>query len=229
MALSQFEIIKSLGEALSWFERELSWGVAAAELNHLTGRIGELYTAMFTYGQMATDVNQRGYDVVSAAGERISVKTVTSSTYVGFNQNTFEHVDRVVVLRINAEDMAIEILMDKLAIEARAIMKEDKTGKLIFPLYRSPSDADQVSVADLLVTKQAEFKGYVIKQYENGTVQVLKDSVLQTPALPILRQVAADLQIDPLNSTGTPKNTRYLGDQIIRKIIDLRYPPEQHQ
>lgn len=222
MSLNQFQIIKSLGEALSWFERELSWGVPAAELNHLTGRIGELYTAMFTYGQMATEVNQRGYDVVSAAGERISVKTVTSSTHVGFNHNTFEHVDRVVVLRLNTEDMAIEILLDKPASEARTAMREDKGGKLIFPIYRSAAQADEVSVANLLVTKQAQHRGYTLRQYENGTVQVLRDGELQQPALPILREFAAELQIDPLNSTGSPKNTRYLGDQIIRKIIELQ-------
>ncbi|RAS16131.1 DUF6998 domain-containing protein [Ensifer adhaerens] len=222
MSLNQFQIIKSLGEALSWFERELSWGVPAAELNHLTGRIGELYTAMFTYGQMATEVNQRGYDVVSAAGERISVKTVTSSTHVGFNHNTFEHVDRVVVLRLNTEDMAIEILLDKPAGEARTAMREDKGGKLIFPIYRSAAQADEVSVADLLVTKQAQHRGYTLKQYENGTIHVEKDNVVQQPALPILREFAAELQIDPLNSTGSPKNTRYLGDQIIRKIIELQ-------
>ncbi|MGH0251511.1 DUF6998 domain-containing protein [Sinorhizobium meliloti] len=222
MSLNQFQIIKSLGEALSWFERELSWGVPAAELNHLTGRIGELYTAMFTYGQMATEVNQRGYDVVSAAGERISVKTITSSNQVGFNHNTFEYVDRVVVLRINTEDMAIEILLDKPAIDARAIMREDKAGKLIFPIYRTAAQADDVSVADLLVTKEAQYKGYIIKQYENGTVHVEKDGVVQQRALPILRQFAAELQVDPLNSTGSPKNTRYLGDQIIRKIIELQ-------
>src|SRR5437762_1786120 len=32
MALSQVQIIKSLGEALSWFEKELAWQVEAAEL-----------------------------------------------------------------------------------------------------------------------------------------------------------------------------------------------------
>jgi hypothetical protein len=169
----------------------------------------------------ATD-HQIALDVVSAAGERISVKTVTSSNQVGFNHNTFEHVDRVVVLRINTEDMAIEILFDKPASEARAVMREDKAGKLIFPIYRSAAQADVVSVADLLVTKQANYKGYTIKQYENGTVHVEKDNVVQQRALPILREFAAELQIDPLNSTGSPKNTRYLGDQIIRKIIELQ-------
>ena len=68
MALSQFDIIKSLGESIEWFEKELSWGMPIAELRHLTGRIGELYVAMMTLGQLADSVNQRGYDVVSSTG-----------------------------------------------------------------------------------------------------------------------------------------------------------------
>ncbi len=98
--LTQVQIIQSLAEALSWMEKELSWGVALGELNHLTGRIGELYAAMITRGQMALATNQQGYDVVSAANERISVKCVTSSAQVNFNQNTFHLVDRIIVLRI---------------------------------------------------------------------------------------------------------------------------------
>jgi hypothetical protein len=47
------QFIQSLGEALAWFEREISWGVPATELRHLCGRIGELYVAMITNGQMA--------------------------------------------------------------------------------------------------------------------------------------------------------------------------------
>ena len=73
MALTQMQLIQSLGEAMSWFERELSWGVPPTELRHLCGRIGELYAALITNGQMAPEVNQRGYDVVSGLGERISV------------------------------------------------------------------------------------------------------------------------------------------------------------
>jgi len=91
MALTQMQLIQSLGEALAWFEREINWGVPATGLRHLCGRIGELYVAMITNGQMATQVNQRGYDVVSAAGERISVKTTAQSGYEGhvaFNQNS---------------------------------------------------------------------------------------------------------------------------------------------
>lgn len=64
MALTQMQIIQSLGEAMSWFEREMAWGVPPTELRHLSGRLGELYAALITNGQMATAVvNQQGYDV----------------------------------------------------------------------------------------------------------------------------------------------------------------------
>lgn len=218
MALSQFQIIKSLGEALSWFERELAWGVPASELNHLTGRIGELYTAMFTYGQMAPDSKQRGYDVVSADGQRISVKTVTSSTQVSFNENTFSDVDRVVVLRINAKELAIEILMDLPASEARDSMRT-RAGRLVFPTYKSPTQADHLPLSNLQITKVANAGQIQIRQYENGTVEVLRDGQLIAPALPLLRELSIELGVDHLNSTGTPKNTRHLGDQIIRELL----------
>jgi len=39
MSLSQTQIIRSLGEALAWFEKELAWGAQIAELRHLTGRM----------------------------------------------------------------------------------------------------------------------------------------------------------------------------------------------
>ena len=46
MALTQMQVIQSLGEAMAWFERELNWGAPATELRHLSGRIGELYAAL---------------------------------------------------------------------------------------------------------------------------------------------------------------------------------------
>lgn len=71
MALTQMQVIQSLGEAMSQFERELNWGVPATELRHLSGCIGELYTEqLVTNGQMATSINQHGYDLVSADGEK---------------------------------------------------------------------------------------------------------------------------------------------------------------
>ena len=88
MALTQMQLIQSLGEAMAWLERELQWGVPPTELRHLNGRIGELYAALITNGQMAVAVNQQGYYVVSAQGERIAVKTtamMAGGGHVAFN------------------------------------------------------------------------------------------------------------------------------------------------
>src|SRR3954471_2538304 len=108
MALTQMQLIQSLGEAMAWFERELQWGVPPTELRHLCGRIGELYAALITNGQMAVTVNQQGYDVVSAEGERVSVKTTAKmdgAGHIAFNPNSLTKVDRVIVLRINTDEM----------------------------------------------------------------------------------------------------------------------------
>ena len=130
MALSQFDIIKSLGESIAWFEKELSWGMPIAELRHLTGRIGELYVAMMTLGQLADSVNQKGYDVVSASGQRISVKTVTTASHVDFNLKTIGLVDRVIVLRVNPSDLCIEVVYD-LDMEQFQIKSREYGGKYI--------------------------------------------------------------------------------------------------
>src|SRR4051794_20294693 len=135
MALTQMQLIQSLGEAMAWFERELQWGVPPTELRHLCGRIGELYAAVITNGQMAKKVHQEGYDVVSAQGQRISVKTTAmmgSGGHVSFNPNTLAHVDRVIILRVNTEEMQIETLLNATTEEAKALM----TLEGVLPLSR---------------------------------------------------------------------------------------------
>ena len=141
MALTQMQIIQSLGEAMTWFERELTWGVPPTELRHLIGRIGELYAALITNGQMATEVNQKGYDVVSANGERISVKTTAmmgSSGHIAFNPNTLISVDRIIILRINTEEMQIETLLNEEKGVAESLMRETSgtSGKLAISLSK---------------------------------------------------------------------------------------------
>lgn len=221
MALSQVQIIQSLAEALSWFEKELGWGVSPAELNHLTGRIGELYAAMITRGQMALETNQRGYDVISAENERISVKTVTSANKVDFNENTFQLVDRVMVLRVNIDDedgVSVETLLDCLAKEFsdRASIS---SGKIT---YRITSNSRVVKSLDSLrVLREVNFEEYCIRKYENGTIIILNDKGIQSVAKPILRKIAAKISVDLLNSNGNNKNTRTLGADII-KVLDAR-------
>ncbi|KQU94662.1 hypothetical protein ASD00_22440 [Ensifer sp. Root31] len=217
--LTQVQIIQSLAEALSWFEKEVSWGVSPGELNHLTGRIGELYAAMITRGQMALDTNQRGYDVVSAANERISVKTVTSSNHVSFNQNTFHHVDRIMVLRVNIEDekgVSVEELLDTSAHDAQQLMRS-QGGKLVYPIARGIREERPVD--DLEVTARASYADLEIVQYESGAIRIRRDGEDQPVVVKeLLRSIATEVGVDLFNSKGGLKNTQALGIDVIRAV-----------
>lgn len=219
MPLSQTQIIQSLAEALGWFEKELGWGVAPAELNHLTGRIGELYAAMITRGQMALATNQQGYDVVSAENERISVKTVTTSAHVSFNVATFDLVDRIIVLRINVEDgeASIEELLD-CAAENAVNMFRQSAGRYVFST--AAAGRPMRSVDDLRITASASHGPHVIYQYENGTILVETEGTRVEPAKPVLRHIAGEIGVDLLNGSGNPTNTRQLGADLIRLLQD---------
>jgi hypothetical protein len=221
--LSQVQIIQSLAEALAWFEKEISWGVSPGELNHLTGRIGELYAAMITRGQMALDTNQHGYDLVSAANERISVKTVTTSTHVSFNESTFHHVDRVMVLRVNVDDekgVSVEELLDCTAEEARQAFRQ-QAGKLIYPISRG--EREQRPVEDLTVIARAPYDDVELVRYENGVIRILRQGNLEKVNVKDrLRQIATSIGVDLLNSKGGVKNTQALGADVIRALNALQ-------
>lgn len=223
MALTQMQLIQSLGEAMAWFERELNWGVAPTELRHLCGRIGELYAALITNGQMATEVNQKGYDVVSAEGERISVKTTAtmgSNGHVAFNARSFVEVDRVIVLRVNTEEMQVETLLDVTATEAAALMGPEVNGKRMLSFSRLTRKSRPRS--EIKPIKEVTFGSYSIRELESGTIEVERDGVPVVPAKPVLRELAMQLNIGLLNSNANPMNTRQLGSQIIKSICELQ-------
>ena len=220
MALTQIQIIQSLGEAMSWFERELGWGVPATELRHLTGRIGELYAALITNGQMATNVNEKGYDVVGESGERVSVKTtgmLGSSGHISFNPNTLDVVDRVIILRINTEEMQIETLLNDTRENAEKLMTAtNASGKRSIAL--SKMVAGKVYRSDIAVVASAVFDGYTVKSLENGTILVFKGNEPVVPARPSLGKMAAQLGVSVVNSNGNPYNTRQLGSLVIAAV-----------
>lgn len=218
--LTQVQIIQSLAEALSWFEKELSWGVAPGELNHLTGRIGELYAAMITRGQMALETNQRGYDVVSALNERISVKTITTSTHVSFNSATFGLVDRVMILRVNVDEEK-GISVEEILSEPADIAKENMGHNGANFIYNIPrrSQREQRPVDQLRITARASYKDLEIVRYENGAIRILRGDVVQPGAVKDqLRPIAADVGVELLNSNGETKNTQTLGADVIRAL-----------
>lgn len=223
MALTQMQLIQSLGEALAWLEREINWGVPPTELRHLCGRIGELYVAMLTNGQMAIQVNQRGYDVVSGTGERISVKTTAQTGYEGhaaFNRNSLDQVDRIVILRINTEEMQVEVLVNDTVDEVRKLMVGGEESKLVVPFRRFSQKA--MPESPIQIIKEVDFDGYIIRELESGTIEIFRDEAPQTPAKPILREIAKKLSISLLNGNGNPHNTRQLGSLIIKSIQALR-------
>ena len=218
MALTQTQIIQSLAEALSWFEKELSWGVAPAELNHLTGRIGELYAAMITRGQMALESKQRGYDVISAENERISVKTITSSSHVSFNPATFSLVDRIMVLRINVDEdsgVSVETLLD---CPAEKYLEDYGSNPNVLRYSISNGRRQVRPIENLSVVNEARYNGLLIQQYENGAISVVLEGAIQSKAKPLLREIAAEIGVDLLNSNSQPKNTRQLGADVIKNL-----------
>lgn len=221
MSLSQVQIIRSLAEALQWFEKELSWGAQVADLRHLTGRIGELYTAMITRGQMAVAVNQVGYDVVSAEGDRISVKTFTSSTKVNFNPSTLHHATRVMVLQILIEEgePSIREALDCSIEELRPLLRS-AGGGLYLPVNRIRAAPEElpVNLAELQITDAAMWRNLQIVRFENGTILVKDGDVPLPQALPVLRDIAREINVEILNQMGNPKNTRTLGADIIKSL-----------
>jgi len=223
MALSQVQIIRSLGEALAWFEKELAWGVEPAQLGHLTGRIGELYAAMITRGQMALATNQHGYDVVGADNERISVKTITTSTHVSVRKSTFHHVDRILILRINVDEgeVSVEEVLDCRADEFPTLAS-DGAGEFVFRI-RQTSKARH-ALDEMVVTAEARHGPYRILQYENGTIIVERDGEIQPQAKPILREIATSLGISLLNTNGNARNTRQLGSEILAALSKTASP-----
>ena len=217
------QIIQSLGDAMAWFEREHGWGVPVTELRHLNGRIGELYAALITNGQMATNVNQQGYDVVADNGDRVSVKTtgmMTGSGHISFNPNTLALVDRVIILRMNTEEMQIETLFNGTVEKAIDLMTPPTAnGKRNISLSKLLSPSPTRS--NIPTLSSVRLDNYTINALENGTIEVFIDGELATPAKPILRKLAAKLGVDILNSNGNPQNTRQLGSLIISAIDNL--------
>ena len=219
MALTQMQIIQSLGEAMSWLERELSWNVPPTELRHLTGRIGELYAALITNGRMATEVNQAGYDVVSSTGERVSVKTtakMSTSGHISFNTNTLELIDRIIILRINTEEMQVETLLDTSVAEAKVLMNIGPTGKSTIAVSKLLSSP--VQKRNLLKVKEVLWQGYKIVELENGSIEVFCNEELVSPSKPYLREIAKKLGLSILNGNGNPLNTRQLGSLLIKEL-----------
>jgi len=84
-------------------------GCKPTEVRHLIGRLGEFYCAIAVNGKLAHTANQHGFDVISAKGEKVSVKTTAQkSGFVSINKKTMGHFDKLMILQF--KDMDLEIL-----------------------------------------------------------------------------------------------------------------------
>ncbi len=71
------------------------------EVRHLIGRLGEFHCALKTKGDLAYTPNQHGFDVVSQAGKKVSVKTTAqNSGFITINQKTMNQFDKLMVLQM---------------------------------------------------------------------------------------------------------------------------------
>ncbi len=81
-------------------------GCKATEVRHLLGRIGEFYCAIETNGTLATQTNQRGYDVICSNNRKISVKTTAQkSGFVTFNKRTLDLADDIMIIQYSEDGL----------------------------------------------------------------------------------------------------------------------------
>ena len=217
--ITQTQIIQSLGEHLALLEKELGWGVRPAELRHFSGRIGELYVAMITRGQMAVATNQKGYDVVGGDGEHISVKTITSRHPISFKDTTLHLADRVIVILLQVDDesgVTIEEIWDEtVSTTAEKLSAPNKGSRT---LYIPRSERVSRDPHNMAVTHEAKVDGYLLKRFENGSIEVALDGVVQSPAKPVLRALAAQFGVMIETANGRLKTTHQLGSHVISAI-----------
>lgn len=214
MTITQKDMIHSLSKLLDWLEQESNWGTNNGELRFITGRIGELYTAIMTNGQMATETNQEGYDVVSETGERISVKATTRNNgnhQFRFNSNTLTKVDRIILIYVNVEDLEVQIIYDGLISEAKKLMVDTKDGR---DKSISQSKVLKKSIIDnvrTVVVKDVKYRDYTIQKLESGTIRVIHEGNEAPVVKPVLREIAKEIGVDINNGNGNLKTTRVLG------------------
>ncbi|PND27047.1 hypothetical protein [Sinorhizobium sp. M4_45] len=142
------------------------------------------------------------------------MKTITSSTSVAFNPNTFDQVDRIVILRINVNEengVSVETLLDCTAFEARSRLGNGLTFYIEIQRPTRP-------VENLAVVASASYDSYTLKQYENGTILAFEGDRKVEPPKPVLRRIANEIGFDLLSAGGEQKTTRQLGAGIIRML-----------
>lgn len=221
MIITQKDMIHSLSKLLDWLEQESNWGTNKGELRFITGRIGELYTAIMTNGQMATETNQEGYDVVSENGERISVKATTRNSrnhQFRFNSNTLDKVDRIILVYVNVEDLEVQIIYDAPVEEAKDLMRDVNDGKEKVISQSKVLSRVANKTIRTVIFKEVIYHDYTIQKLESGAIRILHEGSEVSIVKPVLREIAKEIGVDIHNGNGNLKTTRALGNDIIGQL-----------
>jgi hypothetical protein len=189
-------------------------GIAPQELRAHTGVIGEAFVADYLGVKLATENNQRGYDLIDADGLRVSVKTITTSTGVSLKESTVDLVDRVVVVWLDtnedeigvhiAYDAGVEKFLTNCAAPYRGSMRLGR-GSMIFP--DKPSMAHKFEVGDVIATYTEG--NTTIRKHSSGSFTALVNGEPK-PARQYLIEIRNALGL-PDKATNT---TRSLGAQV---------------
>lgn len=141
-----------------------------------------------------------------------------STGHIAFTPNTLSSVDRIIILRINTDEMQIETLLneEKMVVENSMRQMSGTSGKMAISLSKLINPEKPKS--NISVLNSVQMSAYTVRELENGTIEVLKDNEQVIPAKPVLRELAMQLNISILNSAGNPMNTRQLGSLIIKVV-----------
>jgi hypothetical protein len=70
-------------------------------------------------------------------------------------------------------------------------------------------------------TIEVSYLNYILRRRANGAIEVEKAGVLVDPVMPVLRQLASELEVQQLNSSGNQLNTRQLGSLVMEALEGL--------
>ena len=115
--------------------------------------------------------------------------------------------------------MQIETLLNVPVSQAIEIMASGKNGKRNIVLGRIGRPQPQQS--NFKTVKKITFENYIIRELENGSIEIEQDDLVLLPVKPKLRELALKLNIGLLNTNGNALNTRQLGSQVIQSLLEL--------
>ncbi|WP_428390598.1 hypothetical protein [Lichenicoccus sp.] len=125
------------------------------------------------------------------------------------------------ILRINVDEgeASIEEVFNGSATDIISQCRETK-GDYHFIPPRKPASPRR-PVSEMTIFAQARRGDRTIRQYENGTIEVLTNGVPELVAKPVLRALCVELGLTLLNGNGNAKNTRTLGADVIAALNEL--------